>query len=169
VADRLPASDPADPEDSRMNMTTGYRDSWINPRVKIAALWTSMLFVFVYVDVFSLYRADVRSDIEAGEMAAFSIGQGFLLSVTLYVALPSMMLFLSLVLPVRVARMANIVLAAVYIPTVVGSAVGEWTYFILGSAIEAALLVGIVYYAWTWPKAPDDVATEMPDETHGHI
>jgi Family of unknown function (DUF6326) len=156
-------SDPAEQKDSRMNTTTDYRDSWINPRFKIAALWTSMLFVFVYVDLFSLYRSDVRADIEAGEIAAFSIGQGFLLGVTVYVALPSLMLFLSLVLPVRVARMANIVLAAVYIPTIVGSAVGEWNYFILGSAIEAALLVGIVYYAWTWPKATHDAATAMRD------
>ena len=100
--------------------STDYRDSWINPRVKIAALWASMLFVFAYVDLFSLYRADVRADIEAGEMAAFSIGQGFLLGVTGYVALPSLMLFLSLVLPVRVWRVVNIVLAGVYIPTIVG-------------------------------------------------
>jgi len=152
-----------------MNTTNGYRDSWINPRVKIAALWASMLFVFVYVDLFSLYRADVRADIEAGEVAAFSIGQGFLLGVTAYVMLPSLMLFLSLVLPVRVTRMANIVIAAVYLPTIVGSAVGEWNYFILGSAVEAALLGGIVYYSWTWPKASDDAASATADEALGPI
>ena len=29
------------------------------------------------------------------------------------------------------------------------------SYYILGSAIEAALLAAIVYYAWTWPtEAP---------------
>jgi hypothetical protein len=92
-------------------------------------------------------------------IAAFSIGQGYLLGVTVYVLLPSLMLFLSLVLPVKVTRMANIVVALVYALTIVGSAVGEWTYFILGSLIEAALLIGIAYYAWTWPKAADTVAT----------
>ena len=54
--------------------------------------------------------------------------------------------------------MANIVLAGIYIPTIVAGAVGEWAYFILGSAIEIGLLVGIVYYAWTWPAATDDAA-----------
>lgn len=136
-----------------MSSTSDYRDSWINPRLKISALWVSMLFVFVYVDLFSLYRADVRADIEAGKISAFSIGQGYLLGVIVYVALPSLMVFLSLVLPVKVTRTANIVLAVVYALTIVGSAVGEWTYFILGSAIEVALLAGIAYYAWTWPKA----------------
>jgi hypothetical protein len=144
-----------------MNTTTGYHDSWINPRLKIAALWASMLFVFAYVDLFSLFRADVRADIEAGEIGGFTIGQAFLLSVATYVVIPSLMLSMTVLLPVRAARIANIVLAAVYIPTIVGSAVGEWNYYILGSAIETALLLGIIYYAWTWPKAAAEEATDV--------
>ena len=53
-----------------MSATTHYQDYWINPRIKIAALWTSMMFVFAYVDLFSLYRADIRADIEAGKIFA---------------------------------------------------------------------------------------------------
>lgn len=33
----------------------------VNVRIKISALWTSMLFVFAYVDLFSLYRPDFRA------------------------------------------------------------------------------------------------------------
>ena len=141
-----------------MSDTTDYQDYWINPRIKIAALWAAMMFVFVYVDLFSLYRSDVRADIEAGKIAAFTIGQGYLLGVTIYILVPSLMLFLSLVLPVRITRMANIVLALVYAVTVAGSAIGEWSYFILGSLVEAALLAGVAFYAWTWPKATEAVA-----------
>jgi hypothetical protein len=142
-----------------MSATTDYQDSWINPRIKIAALWASMLFIFVYVDLFSLYRADIRADIEAGKMFAFTIGQGFLLGVTIYIVVPSLMVFLSLVLPTRVTRMANIVLAVLYAITIAGGAIGESNYYyILGSLAEAALLAGVVYYAWTWPKATDAVA-----------
>jgi len=140
-----------------MSAATDYRDYWINPRIKIAALWTSMMFVFAYVDLFGLFRADVRADIEAGKMSVFTIGQGSLLGMTIYILLPSLMLFLSLVLPVKVTRMTNIVLAIVYALTIAGSAVGEWNYYILGSLTEAALLAGVVYYAWTWPKATDAV------------
>ena len=32
-----------------------------SPRLTLAALWTSMLFIYAYVDLFSLYRADVRA------------------------------------------------------------------------------------------------------------
>ena len=152
-----------------MNPTTDYRDSWINPRFRIAALWASMMFVFAYVDLFSLYRADVRADLEAGKMFAFTIGQGFLLGVTLYIALPSLMVFLSLVLPARITRIANVVLPVIYGLTIVGGAVGEWSYYILGSAIEVGLLAGIAYYAWTWPKATDTAATALRDESASHL
>ena len=150
---------------TRMTTSTDYRDSWINPRIKIHALWASTMFLFGYVDLFGMFRADVRADIEAGKMFVFSIGQASLLGVTLYVALPSLMVFLSLVLPVRVTRMANMALAVIYGLTIAGSAVGEWNYYILGSAIEAALLAGIVYYAWTWPKALEAQADRARDES----
>ena len=38
----------------------------VNVRIKIAALWTAMLFVFAYVDLFNLYRPDFRADQPAG-------------------------------------------------------------------------------------------------------
>lgn len=141
-----------------MSVTSDYQDYWVNPRVKIAALWVSMLFVFVYVDLFGLYRDDVRADIEAGEMYVFTIGQGFLLGVTLYILVPSLMVFLSLVLPARVTRTANLVVAVLYAVTCAGSAVGEWSYYVLGSVAEVALLAGIAYYAWTWPKVTEAVS-----------
>ena len=124
----------------------------VNVRVKISALWTSMLFVFAYVDLFSLYRADVRADLEAGEIGGFEINQSLLFGTTVYVVIPSLMVFLALVLQPRIDRIANIALSVVYAVTIVASAIGEWNYFILGSAVEVVLLAAIVYHAWTWPK-----------------
>ena len=135
-----------------MAASTQYQDFTTSPRLKIAALWASMLFVFVYVDLFSLFRSDVRADIEAGEIFGFTIGQGYLLGVTAYVALPSLLLSLTVVLPARATRMTNLVAAALYALTVIGGTVGEsYYYYVLGSVLEVVLLVGIVYYAWTWP------------------
>ena len=154
-----------------MSATNDYQDYWINPRLKVAALWTAMLVIFAYVDLFGLFRSDVRADIEAGKIAGFAIGQGYLLGVTIYVLVPSLMVFLSLALRVRVVRMVNIALAVLYAITVLGSAVGEWNYFILGSLAEAVLLAGVVYYAWTWPKATEALgrpADESESRTRKH-
>jgi hypothetical protein len=124
----------------------------VNVRIKISALWTAMLFVFVYVDLFSLYRPDVRADLEAGTMGGFTVNRSFLLATTAYVVIPSLMVFLSLILRPRIARIANVALSVIYALTIIGGAIGEWNYYILGSAIEVILLSAIAYYAWTWPK-----------------
>ena len=124
----------------------------VNVRIKISALWTSMLFVFAYVDLFSLYRPDVRADLEAREIGGFTVNHSFLLGTTVYVVIPSLMVFCALILRPRVNRIANIALAIVYALTIIAGAIGEWSYYILGSAIEVALLGAIVFYAWTWPK-----------------
>jgi hypothetical protein len=125
----------------------------IDARLKIAALWTATLFIFAYVDLFSLYRPDVRADLEAGRLSAFDVGQAFLFVTTLYVVLPSLMIYLTLVMSRGIGRVLNVSLAAVYAVTIVGSAVGEWGYFVLGSAVEAVLLGAVVYHAWTWPES----------------
>src|ERR671910_1482533 len=135
-----------------MTAETRFQPSNVSVRVKISALWTSLLFVFAYVDLFSLYRPDFRADLEAGEIAGFMINQSFLLGTTAYVVIPSLMVFLALVLRPRVNRIANIALGILYALTIIAGAIGEWNYYILGSAIEVALLAAIVYYAWTWPK-----------------
>ncbi len=111
----------------------------VNVRIKVAALWTAMLFVFAYVDLFSLYRPDFRADLEAGEIGGFTVNQAFLLGTTAYVVLPSLMVFGALILRPRVNRIVNIALSSVYALTIIAGAIGEWTYYILGSTIEVAL------------------------------
>ncbi len=127
-------------------------DRPIDTRLKIAASWTATMLIVVFVDLFSLYRPDIRADIEAGKIFAFDIGQSFLFFSTLYVVIPVVMIYLSVVLPKRINRTANLVLAGLYLVTIVGLAIGEWNYYILGSVIEAALLAMVIRHAWTWPE-----------------
>jgi uncharacterized protein DUF6326 len=143
-----------------MTAEAQFEPSNVNVRIKISALWTSMLFVFAYVDLFSLYRPDFRADLEAGEIGGFTVNESFLLGTTVYVVIPSLMVFCTLILRPRVNRIANIALGIMYALTIIAGAIGEWNYYILGSAIEVALLAAIVYYAWTWPK-------ESPPSTTG--
>jgi hypothetical protein len=131
---------------------TRLEPSPVNVRIKISALWMSMLFVFAYVDLFSLYRPDFRADVEAGEVGGFAVNQTFLLATTAYVVIPSLMVFCVLVLRPRLNRILNIALAIVYAVSIVAATIGEWTYYVLGSLIEAALLAAVVFYAWTWPN-----------------
>ena len=78
--------------------------------------------------------------------------QSFLLAITVYVAVPSLMVFGALVLPAAVTRTIDLALSCAYALTIIAGSIGEWTYYVVGSVIEVTLLVAIGYYAWTWPK-----------------
>jgi hypothetical protein len=148
-----------------MTAETRFEPSNVNVRIKISALWTSMLFVSAYVDLFSLYRPDVRADLDAGEVGGFTVNQSFLVATTVYVVIPSLMVFCALVLRPRIDRIVNIALAIVYALTIIAGAIGEWNYYILGSAVEVALLAAIVYYAWTWPRDAPPTSTTGREAT----
>jgi hypothetical protein len=126
----------------------------VNARVKISALWAATMLVFVYVDVFSAFRPDVRADLEAGIVGGFAVNEAFLLAITAYVVVPISLVFGTLVLRPRVCRMTNLTVAGMYALTIVAGAIGEWGYYVFGSAVEIALLLGVGYYSWTWPRQP---------------
>lgn len=145
TAGTSPAADTSLPADTRLEA------AGVNVRIKIAALWMSMLMVFAYVDIFSLYRPDYRHDLGAGKLGGFTVDQSFLLGTTLYVLVPSVMVSCALILRPRVNRIVNLGLGVVYAVTIVAGAIGEWSYYVLASAVEVALLAAVVRYAWTWP------------------
>jgi len=119
----------------------------IDVRLKLASLWISLLFVFAYVDLFSLYRADLRADIADGNIAGFDIGPGFLLGITLYILPAALMVCLSLLLSERIARIAHLLLVPLYALTIAFSAIGEWSYYLLASGVELLLLLQIFCFA----------------------
>jgi hypothetical protein len=135
-----------------MNASTGFEHFEVSPRVRISALWTALLFIFAYVDLFSLYRPDIRTDLDAGRLSGITVDQTFLLATTIYIIIPSLMVVGALVLRPRINRVVNIALSATYAVTIVATAIGAWNYYLLASAIEVALLASIAYCAWTWPR-----------------
>jgi hypothetical protein len=143
---------------SKTERRGGFEPLPVNVRSKLSALWTATLFVFAYVDIFSLYRPDFRADIEAGEISGFGIGEPFLLATTIYIVVPSLMVIGSLVLPPKPNRVANMALGLTYALTIVAGAVGEWSYYVVGSVVEVALLGAIVISAWRWPRVREATA-----------
>ena len=141
-----------------MNTTTKvgqYQDTKIDVKLVLSALWIAMLIMFAYVDIFGFFRADILRAALDGKVAAMgiTIDQVFLVFTTVYVLIPTLMVFLSLVLRPRVNRIVNIVVALVYAVSIIASCIGEtWVYYLLGSAVEVVLLVAIVRTAWTWPR-----------------
>ncbi len=128
-------------------------DLRVDVKVKIAALWAAVLFLYAYGDILGFFRTGVIKDIMAGKISGIEISQAFLLETATYTLIPSAMLFLSLVLKPNVNRWTNIVFGAGYALSVVAFTIGEtWAYYIFLSVAECVLLLLIVWYAWRWPR-----------------
>ena len=128
-------------------------DLKIGVRIKISALWIAILFLFAYGDIFGFFPEGQIEEVIAGEVSGIEITETFMFAVSVYIAIASVMVFLSLVLRSGVNRWTNIVLPILYIVSIAVSAIGESSaYFIFLSLTENVLLLLIIWYAWTWPK-----------------
>jgi hypothetical protein len=132
-------------------------------QAKLAAAWTSFMFLYIYVDYFHLYKPGVLDDILAGVVFEFDISPTLLTIFVAVIAIPALMVMLSMTLPARVNRATNLVVASLYIPYSMYNAVGEswsWSYFYgLSIGIEVLLLAFILRSAWTWPRRTTSPAT----------
>jgi hypothetical protein len=133
-------------------MSTVLDDHPVGVRIKISALWISMLFLFAYGDIFGFFKPGRLVEIVGGEISGIEITELFLFAVSLYAAIASVMIFLTLVLRPNVARWTNIILSVLYIASIVASAFGESAYYWFLSVVETALLLSVIRYAWTWPR-----------------
>ena len=127
-------------------------DREVGVRLKISALWVVLLFLYAYGDIFGFFKPGQIDDVVSGNISGIDITEGFLFAVSVYVAIASVMIFLTLVLRPAAARWSNVLLAIVYIATIVAAAIGESAYYWFLSVVAIAALALVVRYAWTWPR-----------------
>jgi len=132
-------------------------------QAKLAAAWTSFMFLYIYVDYFHLYKPGVIDNLRAGVVFEYDISPTLLTIMLASVAIPALMVMLSMTLPARVNRATNLVFALLYIPYSVVNAAGEswdWAFFYgLSIGLEVLLLAFILRSAWTWPRRTASPAT----------
>lgn len=132
-------------------------------QIKLAAAWTSFMFLYLYVDYLALYKPGFVEGILAGKIWEFDVSQALLVAAFASVAIPAIMILLSIALPARASRIANLVVATLNIPYAMFNAVGEsWVYFYgLSIGLEVLILAFILRSAWTWPR----LAASSPADT----
>jgi len=138
---------------TRKTPQNALEDINVSVKLKLAALWTGFMFLYTYVDYFALYMPGKVDGILKGKAFIFDITQGFLLVALVMVAIPVLMIFLSVAMPAKVNRRANIIVAVVYIPYMLFNLAGEaWIHMVFGAVAEVVLLCLIIRYAWKWPR-----------------
>ncbi len=129
------------------------QDIKVNLNLILSMLWTSLMFLIIYLDYFHLYMPSKMLEIQAGRVFKFDISQGFLLAAMISVSIPALMIFLSVTLPAKVNRWVNIIIASIYIPFMLFNLAGEvWGHMVFGAMVEVVILSLIIFYSWKWPR-----------------
>lgn len=137
-------------------------------RATLAAAWTSLMFLYLYVDYLAFYKPGFLDEILGGVVHEFATGPTFVSLALTLMAVPSLMILLSATLPARVNRTVNLVAAALYLPVTVYNVAGEesWSYsyfYGLSIGLEVLILAFVLRTAWTWPRRTAAKATPAAD------
>jgi hypothetical protein len=149
---------------TRQPTTTTLENLRIPVQAKLAAAWTSFMFLCVYVDIIAFFKPGTIDEILVGKIWEFDVSQTLLTTFLALMAIPIFMVVLSMTLPARANRITNLIVASVQVPYTAFNMAGEsWTYFYgLGFALEVIVLALILRYAWTWPRtAPSATMATM--------
>ena len=130
-------------------------DYKINIKIKLAALWASVTLCYLYGDYFELYVPKKVDSLISGVNMLDSPSKLFLAAFLL--AIPAVMVFLSVILKPAINRWLNIVFGVFFTLFVslvaIASISSPWlNFYVFLGIVEILITSVIVVYAWTWPK-----------------
>lgn len=122
-------------------------------KIKLSLLWTTLMFLYIYNDYFSLYLPGTVENMSAGRIGP--LGQAselVLVGVSIVLAIPALMIFLSTSLPAMASRWLNVLLGLAYTAIEALTFSKPALFYKIVVALEIGITVLIVWYALRWPK-----------------
>ncbi|AZB01871.1 hypothetical protein EG359_20750 [Chryseobacterium joostei] len=137
-----------------MNKSTQFEDIQANIKIILAGLWTSVTLCYLYGDYFELYAPGKTQGLVDGHNLLNSPLN--LLMAAVVLAIPAVMVFLSLILKPAINRILNIVFGIFFtvVMLLIGiSSFSEWyLFYVFLAAVECMITILIVVYAWKWKR-----------------
>ncbi len=134
-----------------MNMLENQK---VNIKIKLAALWASATFCYLYGDYFQLYTPDKVNSLITGENNLDSPIK--LLIASIILVIPSVMVAASIILKPKINRILNIIFGTLFTLMMVFIGINsmtEWySFYVFMAFTESIITFLIVWYAWKWPK-----------------
>jgi Family of unknown function (DUF6326) len=127
-------------------------------RLKIAALWIVVMFSIVMADIIGFIHPGTLQKIIDGDFG-FPISSGLLLVFSVFTAVPIVMIFLSLVLPLKTNRWVNTLAVILTTLFVVGGGSATYSYFFF-AALEIMSMVAVLWYAWRQLGKTESVSSQ---------
>ncbi len=132
-------------------------NSKVNIKIKLATLWASALFCYLYGDYFQLYTPEKVNNLITGENNLDSPTK--LLIASIIMAIPSIMVGASIILK-KINRILNILFGSLFTLMMLFIGVNsmtEWySFYVFLAFLESIITFLIVYYSWKWPKKVED-------------
>ena len=126
----------------------------VSVKIKLAALWASATFCYLYGDYFELYTPHKVNSLVTGENVLDSPTK--LLIASIILAIPSIMVAASVLLKPKLNRILNIIFGALFtlMMLLIGiNSLTEWySFYVFLAFLESIITFLIVWYAWKWPK-----------------
>ena len=133
------------------------RNSVIPMRQKLSTLWISVMFFYIYADIQGFYETGLIAKIMTGDIDGIIISQVFLLMGAVLMSIPIAMIFLTLILPTRICRLLNIILAFAHIVLAISVLfVGSetWSFWYYYTSLEVVTYIIIIVFSIKW-KTPN--------------
>lgn len=125
----------------------------VNTKLIIMSAWVSLLCLYIYCDIFSLFRPGSLEGMMQGKMGFLNVSQASLFWVGVLMAIPSLMILVSVLATARFGRIVNIAASAIYILVNIGNLIGEtWAYYYLFGLLELGLVILIFVISLRWPR-----------------
>lgn len=136
----------------------------VDVKLILSALWVARMLTGFVGDVLKFYEPGMAAQILAGAVDGMSLTPGFLLAAAITFVIPVFMAYLSLILPYKANRWANIIVAALFFGlNLVGELpTYEYAYRTFLVIVEMVFLGLIVWTAWKWSNdyVPDRFLSE---------
>ena len=122
--------------------------------LKLALLWTSLMFLYIYNDYFGMYGSTTIANMQAGQMGPLGESTDqVMLGVSLMLAVPALMIALSVLLAPNVSRWLNVLLGVLYTFVEVMTLFGARLSYQALVVLEIAVTATIVWHALRWRRA----------------
>ena len=132
---------------------TVLEDFKVNIKIKISVLWASVTLCYLYGEYFELYVSGKTGGLLNGHNLLDSPQK--LLAASVLLAIPAVMVFLSVILAPKINRVLNIAFGCLFTGIMLLIAVTSlesWkAFYVFLAILESVITAMITWYAWKWP------------------
>ncbi len=134
-------------------MKTNKKTAAFGSSVELSALWASLMFLYIYADHIALFQTGQIEEMISGRMGPFPVTQASLVSASILMIIPAMMIFLTTIMKPGLNRWVNIILGVLYTLVNISNLIGDtWIFYKFFGMVEIALTLLIIWYAWKLPN-----------------